>query len=98
MEKRLFDEPITKLPLTFFEDQYELRQQIARFAEDKALSGLTFRMPLPPFNSAKQDAEWWSKRATLCELEAYAVHCFLRFSKARRQDFVDYTTKVISNV
>ena len=64
---------------------------------DVALKGLTFGMPLPPFNSPKQEAEWWSKRATLCELEAYAVHCFLRFSKARRQDFVDYATKVISN-
>ena len=57
---------------------------------DAALEKLTFGMPLPPFNSPKEDAKWWSERASPSEREAYAVHCFLALSKKRQREFLRY--------
>ena len=57
---------------------------------DAALEKLTFGLPLPPFNSPKEDAKWWSERASPSEREAYAVHCFLALSKKRQREFLRY--------
>lgn len=58
MEKRLFDEPITKLPLTFFEDQYELRQQIARFAEDNHYATNSITTDIPNLGNDRSQDNW----------------------------------------
>ena len=60
---------------------------------DAALEKLTFGMPLPPFNSPKEDAKWWSERASPSKREAYAVHCFLALSKKRQREFLRYVQR-----
>ena len=60
---------------------------------DEALERLTFGMPLPPFNSPKEDAKWWSERASPSERETYAVHCFLALSKKRQREFLRYVQR-----
>ena len=57
---------------------------------DVALKGLTFGMPLPPFNSPVEDASWWSERASLCERKAYLVACYSSLSKKLQRDFIDF--------
>jgi hypothetical protein len=57
---------------------------------DEALEKLTFGMPLPHFNSPKEDAKWWSERASPSEREAYVIHCFLALSKKRQRELLRY--------
>ena len=64
---------------------------------DAALNALTFGMPLQPFSSPIDEAQWWSERASPYELEAYATHCFLRLSKARQLDFAQYAMRRATN-
>ena len=58
-----------------------------------ALNELTFGPPLPPFSSYKEDAQWWVERASVAELEAYAVKSFLALSKPRQRDFAIYVVR-----
>lgn len=60
---------------------------------DEALERLTFGMPLPPFNSPKEDAKWWSERASLSERKAYLVECYLSMNKKLQKDFIDFALK-----
>ena len=64
---------------------------------DAALNALTFGMPLPPFSSPIDEAQWWSERASPYELEACVTHCFLRLSKARQRDFAQYAMRRATN-
>ena len=64
---------------------------------DAALKRLTFGMPLPPFNSPKEDAKWWSERASPSEREAYVVHCFLALSKKRQREFLLYVQRKLND-
>ena len=57
---------------------------------DVALKGLTFGMPLPPFNSPVEDASWWSERASLNERKAYLVACYSSLNKKIQRDFIDF--------
>lgn len=64
---------------------------------DIALNAMKLGMPLPPFFSAADDAQWWSERASPSELEAYAVNCLLRLSKKRQRDFVNYVMRRVTD-
>ena len=57
---------------------------------DVALKGLTFGMPLPPFNSPVEDASWWSERASLNERKAYLVACYSSLNEKIQRDFIDF--------
>lgn len=57
---------------------------------DVALKGLTFGMPLPPFNSPVEDASWWSARASLNERKAYLVACYSSLNEKIQRDFIDF--------
>jgi hypothetical protein len=58
MEKRLDGEVITKLPLTFFESQYEVRCKIARFAEDNFLKAKTQTPVIPNLGNDRAQDNW----------------------------------------
>ena len=57
---------------------------------DVAFKGLTFGMPLPPFNSPVEDASWWSERASLNERKAYLVACYSSLNEKIQRDFIDF--------
>ncbi len=58
MEKRLQDESVTKLPLTFFENQNELRRKIARFAEDKKRNAMSITPDVPNLGNDRAQDNW----------------------------------------
>ena len=58
MEKRLQDESVTKLPLTFFENQNELRRKIARFAEDKKRDAMSITPDVPNLGNDRAQDNW----------------------------------------
>ena len=60
---------------------------------DAALKGLSFGVPLPPFSSPMEDANWWSERASLSERKAYLVACYSSLSKRFQQDFIDFAVE-----
>ena len=64
---------------------------------DVALERLTHGMPLPIFDNPKDDAKWWSERASPSEREAYAVHCFLTLSKKRQREFLRYAQRKLND-
>ena len=57
---------------------------------NEALERHTFGMPLPNFNSPKEDASWWSEGASLSERKAYLVACYSSLSKKLQRDFIDF--------
>ena len=58
MEKRLQDESVAKLPLTFFENQNELRGKIARFAEDKKHAAMSITPDIPNLGNDRAQDNW----------------------------------------
>ncbi len=58
MEKRLQDESVTKLALTFFENQNELRRKIARFAEDKKRNAMSITPDVPNLGNDRAQDNW----------------------------------------
>ena len=58
MEKRLDEERITKLPLTFFENHFEARRKIARFAEDNQLQAMKLEPHIPNLGNDRAQDNW----------------------------------------
>ena len=58
MEKRLDEERITKLPLTFFENHVEARRKIARFTEDNQSLAMELEPHIPNIGNDRAQDNW----------------------------------------
>ena len=58
MEKRLSNERVAKLPLTFFENHFEARRKIARFAEDNTLRAKELEPVIPNLGNDRAQDNW----------------------------------------
>jgi len=97
MEKRLENEKIEKLPLTFFDDEAPRRRVIARFAADNAISAKLQDVSVPNLGNDRAQDNWqplfvvaeliggdWP---SLC-LEAYTTIEAISREDAKEQDAV----------
>ena len=97
MEKRLENEKIEKLPLTFFDDEAPRRSVIARFASDNAISAKLQDVSVPNLGNDRAQDNWqplfvvaeliggdWP---SLC-LEAYTTIEAISGEDAKEQDAV----------
>jgi len=58
MEKRLSDERVTKLPLMFFENHFDARRKIARFAEDNRFRATELAPNIPNLGNDRAQDNW----------------------------------------
>ena len=58
MEKRLSNERVIKLPLTFFENHLEARRKIARFAEDNRFRATELAPNIPNLGNDRAQDNW----------------------------------------
>ncbi len=58
MEKRLNDEKISKLPLLFFENHFDARRKIARFAEDNQQRAMELTPNIPNLGNDRAQDNW----------------------------------------
>ena len=64
---------------------------------EAALEQNIFGLPLPPFSTLQQDAQWWVDRATIEERMAFLVTIYTSLTKKLQRDFNDFIAKEEKN-
>ena len=62
---------------------------------DYAYDRLNFGSPDVPFAAPKEEAKWWTERATLDERKAFLVACFGSMGRKLQHDFIEYAKAVV---
>ena len=64
----------------------EQRESVARHAVDVDLIG----PPMPPWSDLREDATWWTQRASLAEKETYLLTIYEHLPKKDKKEFAQY--------